>query len=84
MIPADQLVREITRVLVDRLELQLRESELSPDARLMDDLGLDSAGILELVVGVEEKFSIDFDVAGTTEDDFHSIRSLARYVETRL
>jgi len=84
MTPLDGLVTEITQLLVDRLELQRSPSDLCADSQLIDDLGLDSAAILELVVGVEERFSIDFDIAGTTEEDFRTIRSLARYVGTRL
>ena len=80
----DRVVREITQVLVNQLELQIDPSKLDPDSELIDDLGLDSAAILDLVVGLEEAFKIDLDIAGSTADDFRSIRGLARYVESRL
>ena len=84
MTTLDQLVSEITKVVVERLELQRDPGELSADAQLTDDLGLDSAAILDLVVGIEETFGIDFDIAGTTEEDFRTIRGLACYVQTRI
>jgi acyl carrier protein len=80
----DRVEKEITRVLVDQLELQIDPSQLQPDSELIDDLGLDSAAILDLVIGLEEAFEIDLDIAGSTADDFRSIRGLARYVESRL
>jgi acyl carrier protein len=80
----DRVIKEITQVLVERLELQIDVSQLDPESELIDDLGLDSAAILELVVGLEEAFEIDLDIAGSTADDFRSIRGLARYVKSRL
>jgi acyl carrier protein len=84
MASLEQLVAEITKIVTERLELQMDPSELSADSHLMDDLGLDSAAILDVVVGIEETFGVDFDIAGTSEDDFQSIRALARYVQTRI
>ena len=82
--PRDRTVAEVTRILLERLELQLDPGEIRPDSWLVDDIGLDSAAILDLVIGLEESFGIDLDIAGSEPDDFRSVRSLARYVESRL
>lgn len=79
----DHTIAEVTRVLLDRLELQLEPAQIDPDSAFFDDFGLDSAAVLDLVIGLEETFGIDFDIAGSEPGDFRSVRCLARYVESR-
>ncbi len=79
----DRTIAEVTRVLLERLELQLDPAEIHADSEFFDDIGLDSAAVLDLVIGLEESFGIDFDIAGSDPEDFRSVRCLARYVESR-
>ena len=46
---------KVKNVLVDEFELD--EAELSPDATLYDDLGLDSLDSVDLVVALEKTFT---------------------------
>ena len=57
---------------------------LDDAADLQADLGLDSAGLLELVLVVEREFEIDVPDTDITIDNFGSVGHLADYVAKRL
>ena len=52
------------------------------DTRLVEDLGLDSVGILYVVVGIEEFFSVRFDDVGFS--DFKTIKDVIDYLEKKV
>ncbi|MFG2907831.1 phosphopantetheine-binding protein [Kitasatospora sp. NPDC048286] len=54
--------------------------EIPQDACLFDDLGLTSAGTIELILELEESLDIQVDVEQITEDDLRSVTRLADYV----
>jgi len=76
----DPLEDEIRRLIVERLELPLDPVELRPEADLRDAVGLDSAALLEIVVGLEERFDLNVDPDELQAADVSSIAGLARYV----
>ena len=49
--------QRITRVICDHLGVT--EQEVTPTARLIDDLGADSLDIVELVMAFEEEFKVE-------------------------
>jgi len=50
----DEIVAAVNRVLVE--EFELAAADIRPDARLRDDLGLDSLDAVDLVVSLEQTF----------------------------
>ena len=79
-----EIESRIKEMVVDRLFLKVKPEELASDASLIDDYGVDSVALLELVVGLEEVFGIvvedgDFDLA-----NFSSVKALAEFVKLRL
>ncbi|MFB6891506.1 acyl carrier protein [Kitasatospora sp. NPDC056327] len=54
--------------------------EIPENACLFDDLGLTSAGTIELILEVEEALDLQIDVEQITEDDLRSVTRLADYV----
>ncbi|MEU9073917.1 phosphopantetheine-binding protein [Kitasatospora sp. NPDC004745] len=54
--------------------------EIPENACLFDDLGLTSAGTIELILELEESLDIQVDVEQITEGDLRSVTSLADYV----
>ncbi|KQV12069.1 MULTISPECIES: phosphopantetheine-binding protein [unclassified Kitasatospora] len=55
-------------------------TEVPENACLFDDLGLTSAGTLELILELEEALDIQVDVEQIGEDDLRSVASLADFV----
>jgi acyl carrier protein len=47
------------------------------------DLGLDSTGILSLVVGIEERFDFEVPDRDITVDNFGSVAAITRYVAAK-
>ena len=74
----DEVLGEIRRVLRDELQLA---REPRPEDDLVQDLQLDSVGLLTLVVGLEDRFRI-----ALTEEDAAGVRTVAdlvKFVEQR-
>ncbi len=51
------MFEKIKSILVD--ELQLNESDITPEAELVNDLGINSLELADLVMVCEEKFNIE-------------------------
>ncbi|MEV6976289.1 acyl carrier protein [Kitasatospora sp. NPDC093806] len=91
---SDQVVQTTDTELRDRILHSLGEliprvlkrdlPEIPENACLFDDLGLTSAGTIELILEVEEALDIQVDVEQITEDDLRSVSKLADYVATHL
>ncbi|HYS39641.1 MAG TPA: acyl carrier protein [Pseudonocardiaceae bacterium] len=74
-------VTVIETALRDMLEHDI--PDLGEDTRLFDDLGLESASVLELLMIVEDVAGISVDAQELSLDDLRSIRSFADYVEAK-
>ena len=57
-------------------------SELSESADLVNDLGLNSVGVLYIVIAIEEAFSIEFENVGF--GDFKTIGDVVDYIEEKI
>lgn len=44
------------KILVDKIDI--RQEEINPDAQFIDDLGLDSLDMTELIVEFEQEFNV--------------------------
>ena len=55
---------------------------VTEQSNLVNDLGLNSVGILYLVIGMEETFSISFDDVAFS--DFETVGDVIDYIENRL
>ncbi len=58
--------------------------ELSEKTRLMDDLGMTSVAMLELMLGLEDVLDIQMDVEEIQPDDVACIGALADFVAGQL
>lgn len=57
-------------------EAMAEESEVSNDTRLMDDLGIDSMGLVKIISEVSETYDVTFD-----DIDFDGVNTLAEAYE---
>ena len=55
---------------------------VTSDSHLVNDLGLNSVGVLYLVIAIEEYFDIRFDDVGF--GDFTTVGNVVDYVESKL
>ncbi|MBO4287730.1 MAG: acyl carrier protein [Kiritimatiellae bacterium] len=55
--PADDIVQKVNQVFCDTFELE--PARLKPEAKLFDDLGLDSLDAVDLVASLKEECGVD-------------------------
>lgn len=58
------------------------ESKFTENASLITDLGLNSVGVLYVVIAIEEFFSIQFDDVGF--NDFKTLGDVIDYIENKV
>jgi acyl carrier protein len=84
-VTTDNIEDRVKRVILKRLKLNLRVENMTLDTPLIGKgLGLDSMGILELVVGLEEEFKIFFDDSELTIELFENIGNLTSHIIEKL
>ena len=69
----------LKNILVE--ELQLDPEEITPDAELANDLGINSIELADLIMLCEDKFEIEIE-----DDDIHkfvTINDVVNYLETQ-
>lgn len=78
MTAAEQVKELICKVKKGKLS----PDEVTPDARLIDDLKFDSLGLMELLVDTEELFKVQF-----SHEEAHSVKTVGQmvaFVDTHL
>lgn len=78
VIERERIVSAITTVLAQVLDYEL--PELTEQSRLFDELGLDSTGVFELLMQLEETLEVEFDTDNLEMAHFETVRSLADFV----
>lgn len=71
------MYEQLKKMLVE--EMQIKEADINPDARLVEDLGFNSLELADLVVMCEDNYDISFD-----EDEAKNLTTVgevAAYVE---
>jgi len=65
-----RIVEKVNQVFEESFEIE--KNELAPEKKIFDDLGLDSLDIVDLVVALQQKFSIKI----RDDERVRNIRSL--------
>ena len=52
----NEIVKAVNSIFIERFELE--ESELTPDKKIIEDLQLDSLDIVDMIIGLQQKFGI--------------------------
>jgi len=81
---SEDLRKQIKEMIVERCFLDMAPDAIQDDASLMEDVGLDSVQILEVVVGLEETFGVTFEDADFDVENFSSVAAIAGYVQDRM
>jgi acyl carrier protein len=62
--------------------LMIDSARITPEAHLVEDLGVTSLDRFELLMGLEEEFGIDIPEEG--QESLKTVGDLSRYIDTRL
>ena len=75
----------IKRVIVRTLSLEIQPEEIGDEDQLFEgSLGLDSEATIEIIVGLEEEFGIEFEDEDLRPELFDSVLAMAEYVRSAL
>ena len=71
---------KIKKIIVDQLGVD--ESEVTPEASFVDDLGADSLDTVELVMALEEEFGIE--IPDEDAEKLLTVEDVIKYIEAKL
>ena len=66
----EEIIHAVNSIFIERFELE--ESELTPEKSIADDLQLDSLDIVDMIVGLQQKFGINL----RENKDIRNVRTL--------
>lgn len=73
----DAIFTKVQNVIVEHLGVE--QSQVKPDAQLMDDLGADSLDALDLLLAINEAFAIS--IPPEKLEDINTVAQLVEVVE---
>lgn len=74
------LIDQIKKIIVEQLGVD--ESEVTPDAHFIDDLGADSLDTVELILSFEETFNIS--IPDEEAEKLETVRKALEYLEEKI
>lgn len=80
MRPMQDVQKKITAILIDKLGIN--ESEITPDASFVKDLGIDSLDYAELVMEFEQTF--DIKIPDDDAEKMQTIGQAVAYIQGKL
>jgi len=72
---------EIASFLTNTLKVAAAPEQLNPDASLVEEYAVDSAGLFEMILWLEDRFSLHVPPEDLDLPNFATIRAAAAYVE---
>ena len=74
------VTEKVRKMIVDQLGVS--ESEVVPEAKFIDDLGADSLDIVELIMALEDEYSIE--IPDEDAEKMETVGDSIKYIEDRL
>ena len=74
------VTEKVKKMIVDQLGVSV--SEVVPEAKFIDDLGADSLDIVELIMALEDEYSIE--IPDEDAEKMETVGDAIRYIEDRL
>lgn len=81
---AESVEKRLKNMIVERLFMKIEPDQIDESRSLIDDYGVDSVSLLELVVGIEEEFGIEVGDSDFSVEHFGTVAALAEFVKKRL
>lgn len=80
---SDTIEDRLKTMIVERLFLKIEPSEIGNEDDLMDTLSVDSVQIFEIVIGLEEEFSVVFEEEEFDIELFKSVKTMTDAIQEK-
>ena len=77
-----EIFEKLKEVLKNSIDTEVDFDTITEDTRLIEDLGLNSVGIIFVVISIEEALSITFSDVGF--NDFQNVKAVVDYIEKQV
>jgi acyl carrier protein len=81
MTAEESVKNRIRRILIDSLELDLKEDEIEDGVNFDELFGLDSIAVIEFVIALEKEFDITIESERLTSSSLKNFDGLSAYIE---
>ena len=78
------ILKTISRIIIERNMADTGKADLTSNTRLIDDVGLDSVGMLDLITAVEKQFGITISLEDLEVESLNNSGTFATLIERRL
>lgn len=79
----ERIEDRLKQMLVDRLILKMNPADIDETKSLMDDYGVDSVCVLEMIVGIEEAFGLSISDEEFNLTTFQTIAAIADFIRRK-
>lgn len=76
----DEIIKKVKEITSEQLGVD--ESQITPEAKFIDDLGADSLDIVELVMALEEEFNLE--ISDEEAEKLLAVQKVVDYLEDRI
>ncbi len=76
----DEIIKKVKEITSEQLGVD--ESQITPEAKFIDDLGADSLDIVELVMALEEEFNLE--ISDEEAEKLIAVQKVVDYLEDRI
>lgn len=81
--PSQEVLTELKELILEVTQMKISPEDISDNANLFNDCGLDSTSVVDLIVGIEQKFDIGIDDDELDVKLFQNLSVLAGFVEEK-
>ncbi len=80
----ERMEDQLKQMIVERLFMRIAPEEIEEDKSLIDEYGVDSVSLLELVVGIEEVFGVTIEDEEFSVANFETVSALAAFIRSKM
>ncbi|MGD2088941.1 MAG: phosphopantetheine-binding protein [Candidatus Aminicenantes bacterium] len=82
---SDTIVNQLKDIIANKLDVNLAYDEIDENVSLFEDgLGLDSIAIVDLIVSIENTFSLSIEDEELNADLFKNLKILSEFIRNKL
>jgi acyl carrier protein len=84
ILPADEVCVKLKDIIVEVTQLKISPATISDDADLFEDCGVDSTGLVDLIMLIEERFDVSIAEEEITLELFKRLSNLTLFIAQKL